>query len=66
MLLSEKERSVLSLVANGRKGTELCKMLGMKESAVREHLSKIIDKMGIVNHPSKVSMLYEKGDLTLN
>lgn len=43
-LLTEREREVLALVADGRADKEICERLGVTRSTVKNHLTAIYDK----------------------
>jgi two-component system response regulator DesR len=47
--LSERERQVLRLAADGRSGTEIAEALKLSEGTVRNYLSEAISKLGAKN-----------------
>jgi len=47
--LSERELEVLALVAEGRTNAEIADTLALSEKTVRNHVSTILDKLGLVN-----------------
>jgi two-component system response regulator DesR len=47
--LSERERQVLRLAADGRSGTEIAEALKLSEGTVRNYLSEAISKLGARN-----------------
>lgn len=49
VLLSERERDVLQLVADDRTDREIARALGIRERTVRAHVSRIILKLGVAS-----------------
>ena len=45
--LSEREREILRLVAQGRDNTEIAQELFLSPSTVKNHVSSILDKLGV-------------------
>ena len=47
LALSEREREILRLVAQGRDNTEIAQELYLSPSTVKNHVSSILDKLGV-------------------
>ncbi len=47
LALSEREREILRLVAQGRDNTEIARELYLSPSTVKNHVSSILDKLGV-------------------
>jgi DNA-binding NarL/FixJ family response regulator len=47
--LTERELEVLALMAEGRTNAEIAEMLTLSEKTVRNHVSVILEKLGVVN-----------------
>jgi len=45
--LSQREREVLSLLADGLSNADIASRLGISDKTVRNHLSKLFDKLGV-------------------
>ncbi|RFU64480.1 DNA-binding response regulator [Peribacillus saganii] len=59
--LTEREREVLELVANGKNTKEIAAELSIKTGTVRNYISTILDKLGVKNRIEAISQSREKG-----
>ena len=57
--LSEREREVLRLVAQGLSNTEVGQQLAISRSTVKFHLSSIFSKLGVSNRPELIALAYQ-------
>ena len=55
LILSERERGVLKLVAEGMKSTEIGNHLFISQSTVKREIGHIFDKLGVNDRPHAVS-----------
>ena len=59
--LTDREREVLRLVADGRSGAEIARELHLSDGTVRNYLSEAISKVGARNRIEAVRIAREKG-----
>ena len=59
--LSERERQVLRLAADGRSGTEIAEALKLSEGTVRNYLSEAISKLGARNRIEAARIAMARG-----
>ncbi|WP_324273521.1 response regulator transcription factor [Blastococcus brunescens] len=59
--LSEREREVLSFVAEGRANAEIARRLFLSEKTVRNHVSSIFTKLGVTDRASAVARARDAG-----
>ncbi|WP_046175274.1 response regulator transcription factor [Domibacillus indicus] len=59
--LTEREKDVLSLVAEGKDTGEIAKKLNLKNGTVRNYISTIFDKLEVKNRIEAISQSKEKG-----
>ncbi len=59
--LSERERTVLALVARGSTNTEAAAALFISETTVKTHLAHIYTKLGVSDRASAVAAAYDRG-----
>lgn len=64
MLLSERERQVLNLMATGITSKELAQELGLSTKTVENHRSRILAKLGVANTAAAINIAAQKGLLT--
>jgi two-component system response regulator NreC len=64
MLLSERERQVLNLMATGITSKELAHELGLSTKTVENHRSRILSKLGVANTAAAINVAAQKGLLT--
>ena len=59
--LSEREREVLRLAAEGRPNTDIARRLFLSEKTVRNHVSSIFAKLGVSDRASAVARARDAG-----
>ncbi|MEI4789126.1 response regulator transcription factor [Bacillus sp. FJAT-53060] len=59
--LTEREKSVLELVAHGKNTKEIAKELSIKSGTVRNYISIILDKLEVKNRIEAITRSKEKG-----
>ena len=59
--LSEREREVLTGVAQGERSKEIALRLGITERTVKAHLDSIYNKLGVDSRAAAVSIAMQKG-----
>ncbi|MFK2826765.1 response regulator transcription factor [Bacillus sp. B190/17] len=59
--LTEREKEVLSLVADGKNTKEIADQLNIKNGTVRNYISTIFDKLEVKNRIEAISQSKEKG-----
>ena len=59
--LSERERELLALVAQGRSNQEIADQLGITLKTVRNHVSNIFNKLQVVDRAQAVLRTREAG-----
>jgi DNA-binding NarL/FixJ family response regulator len=59
--LSEREREVLSFVAEGRGNGEIARRLFLSEKTVRNHVSSIFTKLGVTDRAAAVARARDAG-----
>ena len=59
--LTEREKEVLELVADGRNTKEIAEALKLKSGTVRNYISTILDKLEVKNRIEAISRSKEKG-----
>jgi DNA-binding NarL/FixJ family response regulator len=62
--LSEREREVLQLLADGSTSKEIAVALGLKPKTVENHRARILDKLGVSNSAAAVSAALSQGLVT--
>jgi DNA-binding NarL/FixJ family response regulator len=60
-LLTERERQVLQLVAEGASNLQIAHRLYLAEGTVKNHISVIMDKLGASNRTQAVAMARQRG-----
>lgn len=59
--LSPRERETLALLANGLSNAEIAERLGISEKTVRNHLSRVFDKLGVWSRAQAIVFARERG-----
>jgi DNA-binding CsgD family transcriptional regulator len=59
--LSEREREVLQLLADGATSKEIAVVLGLKPKTVENHRARILDKLGVANAAAAVRAAVAQG-----
>jgi DNA-binding NarL/FixJ family response regulator len=59
--LSDRERTVLRLVADGRSNKQIAQVLGITERTVKFHVTSILNKLGADNRAQAVALAAERG-----
>jgi pimeloyl-ACP methyl ester carboxylesterase/DNA-binding CsgD family transcriptional regulator len=59
--LSAREREVLSLLTEGLSNNEIAARLGISDKTVRNHLSKLFDKLGVWTRAQAIVFARERG-----
>jgi NarL family two-component system response regulator LiaR len=60
-LLSEREREVLTLVADGASNSEIGRQLHLKEATIESYLSNIMGKLGARSRTDAVKLAVQRG-----
>lgn len=64
--LTEREREVLTHLAQGRPNKEIAALLAISERTVKFHVSAILAKLGAGNRTEAVTIAVQRGLVTLN
>jgi two-component system response regulator DesR len=59
--LTDREREVLDLIADGKDTKEIADQLSIKTGTVRNYISAILEKLGVKNRIEAITHLKEKG-----
>ena len=59
--LSEREREVLRLLAQGRSNAEIGQALFLGENTVKSHVTHLFDKLGVRNRVEAAILAHETG-----
>lgn len=59
--LSDREREILNLIAQGHKNTEIARQLVLSEKTVRNHVSNILNKLHVADRAQAILRAREAG-----
>lgn len=59
--LTDREKEVLELVADGKNTQEIAEQLSIKTGTVRNYISTILDKLDVKNRIEAIKQSKEKG-----
>jgi two-component system response regulator DesR len=59
--LTDREKEVLDLIADGKDTKEIADQLSIKTGTVRNYISAILEKLGVKNRIEAITQLKEKG-----
>ena len=59
--LTEREKEVLGLIADGKNTKEIADQLYLTDGTVRNYISVILDKLGVSNRIEAITRFKEKG-----
>ena len=59
--LSEREREVLALIADGLSNTDIATRLAISEKTVRNHASNLFDKLGVWSRAQAIVFARDHG-----
>jgi DNA-binding NarL/FixJ family response regulator len=59
--LSQRERQILALVAEGMSGRQVARHLGISEKTVERHKTRMFSKLGVSNQTAAVSAVFGSG-----
>jgi DNA-binding NarL/FixJ family response regulator len=57
--LTEREAAVTRLVVRGRGNAAIARELGISESTVKKHVSRVLDKCGVRSRTQLIALLRE-------
>ena len=60
-LLTERERELLALLAEGATSKEIAQRLGLSVKTVENHRANILDKLGVANTAAAIGLAYQQG-----
>jgi DNA-binding CsgD family transcriptional regulator len=59
--LTPRENEILERIAQGLDNTQIAAHLGMSEKTVRNHVTRIFDKLGVQTRPQAIVLARERG-----
>ena len=60
-LLTEREREILALLAEGATSKEIAQRLRLSTKTVENHRANILDKLGVANTAAAIGLAYQQG-----
>jgi DNA-binding CsgD family transcriptional regulator len=66
MVLTEREREVLGMVAGGRGTSWIAMELGVSSSTVETHVRHVLEKLGARNRAHAISLGLQRGEISLD
>ena len=64
-ILTNQERRIFELIINNKSTEEIAYMLNVSPKTVRNHISNVIQKLGVTSRSSAIIELLKTKDLTL-
>ena len=64
-ILTKREKEVFDLLILNKTTTEIASILAISEKTVRNHISNVIQKLGVTSRSSAIIELLKTKDLTL-
>ena len=65
MILTVREKTVFELLIDNKSTKEIAEELNISEKTVRNHISNVIQKLGVTSRSSAIIELLKTKDLTL-
>jgi DNA-binding NarL/FixJ family response regulator len=59
--LTARENEILERIARGLDNTQIAAELGLSEKTVRNHVTRIFDKLGVASRPQAIVLARERG-----
>ena len=59
--LTARERDLVELIAEGRDNTQIAAALALSEKTVRNHITRIFDKLEVENRPQAIVIARKAG-----
>ena len=59
--LTDRERQVLLLIAQGRSNAEMAELLGIAQSTAKTHVKRVLAKIGVHDRAQAVAFAYQSG-----
>ena len=64
-ILTEREQEVFELLVINKTTSEIAKFLGISEKTVRNHISNVMQKLGVKGRASAIVELLKLGEITV-